>query len=57
MLGNGNSSYNNKLIEYERLMVAKEVAVKQLAGAMATLEQNKNEAERKQLQLGTDRTA
>lgn len=51
MLGNGNSSYNNKSIEYERLMVAKEVAVKQLAGAMATLEQNKNEAERKQLYL------
>lgn len=51
MLGKTNTSYNSKSIEYERFMVEKEVAVKQLAAAMATLEQNKNEAERKQLYL------
>ena len=51
MLGKTDASYNSKSTEYERLMIEKEVAVKQLAGAMATLEQNKNEAERKQLYL------
>lgn len=51
MLGKSQSSYNNQSAEYERLNIEKEVAVKQLAGAMAALEQNRNEAERKQLYL------
>lgn len=51
MLGKSQSSYNNQAAEYERLNIEKEVAVKQLASAMAALEQNRNEAERKQLYL------
>lgn len=51
MLGSTSKSYNSKSTEYERLNIEKEMAVKQLAAAMATLEQNKNEAQRKQLYL------
>lgn len=51
MLGGSDSSLNQKSKEYERLTVEKDVAVKQLAAALATLEQNRNEAERKQLYL------
>lgn len=51
MLGNGENSLNNKSVDYERLMVEKEVATKQLASALATLEQSKNDADKKQLYL------
>ncbi|WP_373740496.1 capsule biosynthesis protein [Neisseria sp.] len=47
----GSSSLNDKAAGYERLILQKEVASKELAAALATLEQNKNEAQRKQLYL------
>ena len=50
-LGGESSSLNQKAIEYEKLTLEKEFANKQLASALATLEQNKAEADRKQLYL------
>lgn len=47
----GEDSLNQKAGEYEKLALDKELATKQLAAAMASLEQNRNEAERKQLYL------
>lgn len=47
----GSSSLNQKSGEYERLLLEKDVATKQLSAAMALLEQNRNEAQRKQLYL------
>ena len=50
MLG-GNQSINQKSTEYEQIALEKEVATKQLASTLVSLEQNRNEAERKQLYL------
>ena len=47
----GDGSLAGKLAEYERLMLEREFADRQLAGTMATLEQARNEAMRKQLYL------
>ena len=44
-------SLNQKAIEYERLTLEKDFAVKQLASALATREQSKAEATKKQLYL------
>ncbi|WP_343595806.1 hypothetical protein [Acinetobacter sp.] len=51
MLGESHSSLNQKSSEYERIVVEKDVATKQLAAALATLEQNSNDLESKQLYL------
>lgn len=50
-LGNGAGSLNQKAVEYERLTLEKDVATKQWASMLATLEQSKIEAEKKQLYL------
>lgn len=47
----GEKSLANKATEYQRLLLEKEFADKMLASAMSTLEQAKNEAQRKQLYL------
>ena len=52
MLGGSRSgSINNKAAEYEKLNIEKEFAIKQLAAATTSYEQNKNDASRKQLYL------
>ncbi|MES2017081.1 MAG: hypothetical protein V4484_11350 [Pseudomonadota bacterium] len=47
----GASSLTSKSSGYERLVLEREFAAKQLTGALASLEQAKNEAQRKQLYL------
>lgn len=47
----GDSSLTNKSAGYERLLLEREFASKQLTAAMASMEQAKNEAQRKQLYL------
>lgn len=47
----GAKSLAHKAAEYERLVVERDYADKQLASAMATLEQARNEAQRQQLYL------
>lgn len=47
----GSSSLTNKAAEYERLMVDRVFADKQLGAALASLEQARNDAQRKQLYL------
>jgi capsular polysaccharide transport system permease protein len=47
----GNRSLSSKSAEYERLVLDRAFADKQLAAAMASLEQARNEAQRKQLYL------
>lgn len=47
----GNSSLSNKSSGYERLMLEREFAAKQLVTALASMEQAKSEAQRKQLYL------
>lgn len=51
MLGSRSGSINNKAAEYEKLNIEKEFAIKQLAAATTSHEQNKNDATRKQLYL------
>jgi capsular polysaccharide transport system permease protein len=51
MLGSRSGSINNKAAEYEKLNIEKEFAIKQLAAATTSFEQNKNDATRKQLYL------
>lgn len=51
VLGSSSSSINEKTAGYEKLILEKEFAAKQLASALATLEQSKQEAEKKQLYL------
>lgn len=46
-----NPSLTSKAVEYERLSLERAFAEKQLAAAMASLEQARNEAQRKQLYL------
>jgi capsular polysaccharide transport system permease protein len=50
-MAGGAKSLANKAVEYERLVVERDFADKQLASAMASLEQAKNEAQRQQLYL------
>lgn len=45
------NSLNQKAMEYEKLTLEKDFAIKQLASALATLEQSKAEASKKQLYL------
>jgi capsular polysaccharide transport system permease protein len=47
----GDRSLANKAAEYQRLALEREFADKQLASALASLEQARNEAQRKQLYL------
>jgi len=47
----GNTSLTKKSAEYERLMLERGFAEKQLAAALASLEQARNDAQRKQLYL------
>jgi capsular polysaccharide transport system permease protein len=47
----GSASLSNKATDYQRLVLENEFANKQLAAAMAALEQARNEAQRKQLYL------
>lgn len=47
----GDRSLANKAAEYQRLALEREFAAKQLASALASLEQARNEAQRKQLYL------
>lgn len=47
----GERSLAGKAVEYQRLALEKEFSDKMLASAMSTLEQSKNEAQRKQLYL------
>ena len=47
----GGSSLSNKSAEFERLALEREFADKQLASALASLEQARNEVQRKQLYL------
>ena len=47
----GNTSLARKAAEYQRLALEREFADKQLASAMASLEQARNDAQRKQLYL------
>lgn len=47
----GNNSLNEKSSEYEKLMLEKEFSIKQLAAALATLEQSRIESSKKQLYL------
>ena len=47
----GQGSLNQKAVEYEKLLLEKEFATKQLASALAMQEQNKAEASKKQLYL------
>lgn len=47
----GNTSLTNKAAEYERLILERGFAEKQLAAALASLEQARNDAQRKQLYL------
>lgn len=47
----GNKSLSNKSADYERLALEKQFAEKQLAGALASLESARNDAQRKQLYL------
>ncbi|HZW14138.1 MAG TPA: hypothetical protein VFF81_13225 [Noviherbaspirillum sp.] len=47
----GNSSLTNKAAAYERLVLDRAFADKQLAAALASLEQARNDAQRKQLYL------
>lgn len=49
--GAGDQSLAGKAAEYQRLVLDKEFADKMLASAMSTLEQARNEAQRKQLYL------
>ena len=49
--GGGNQSLASKATEFQRLALEKEFADKMLASAMSTLEQARNEAQRKQLYL------
>ena len=49
--GAGNQSLASKATEFQRLALEKEFADKMLASAMSTLEQARNEAQRKQLYL------
>jgi len=49
----GENSLASKAAEYERLALEREFADKQLAGALASLEQARNEAQRQQLYLET----
>ncbi len=50
-LGGGGGSLSQKAVGYERLSLEKDFASKQLASALATLEQSKAEVARKQLYL------
>ena len=50
-LGGSGDSLSQKAVEYEKLSLEKDFASKQLASALATLEQSKAEAARKQLYL------
>lgn len=50
-LGSGSNSLNQKSVEYEKLMLEKDFSTKQLASALVTLEQNKQEAGKQQLYL------
>lgn len=47
----GGASLTNKATEYERLSLARDFADKQLGAALASLEQARNDAQRKQLYL------
>lgn len=47
----GGASLSSKAVEYQRLALEREFADKQLAGAMASLELARNDAQRKQLYL------
>lgn len=47
----GAASINEKSTDYEKLALGKEIAAKQLTAALASLEQSKNDAARKQLYL------
>ena len=49
----GDNSLASKAAEYERLALEREFADKQLAGALASLELARNEAQRQQLYLET----
>ena len=49
----GENSLASKAAEYERLALEREFADKQLAGALASLELARNEAQRQQLYLET----
>lgn len=49
--GGGGKSLASKVVEYQRLALEKEFADKQLATALASLEQARNEAQRQQLYL------
>ncbi|WP_199155795.1 hypothetical protein [Chromobacterium sp. ASV23] len=51
LVAGGNKSLANKAAEYQRLVLEREFADKQLASAMATLEQARSDAVRKQLYL------
>jgi capsular polysaccharide transport system permease protein len=51
LTGGGMRSLSNQAADYERLAFAQEFAQKQLAAALASLEQVRNEARRKQLYL------
>ena len=51
MAGAGGGSLSNKSAVYERLALEREFGDKQLATALASLEQARNEAQRKQLYL------
>ena len=47
----GNTSLSNKSVDYERLVLDRDIADKQLASTMASLETARNEAQRQQLYL------
>ncbi len=49
--GPSDISFSNRSVEYQRLQLEKELADKQLASAMATYEQSKNDFNKKQLYL------
>lgn len=49
--GSGGTSLTNKTAEFERLSLDRSFAEKQLGGALASLEQARNDAQRKQLYL------
>lgn len=51
VLGSADGSFSKKAVEYERLVLEQTFADKQLAVTLASLEQARNEAQRKQLYL------
>lgn len=51
IVGGGKDSFSGKMSEYDKLVLEKEFAAKQLAMSLAALEQAKNEAIKKQLYL------